>query len=163
MDSSSTDTTSSRLQAATGSLLVGTGVALTDYLDDPRRRALAYAGLMAAGVGVVGMIPRADGGRYLFPDDPTLLNDQLRHQLGDLGITPGPASDRSGARGPLTTWLYVGLFVLFLAVLIRLDMVLTKRLARFLSRRGITRPYTVIGMFYAAAVYATYEVDMWAT
>lgn len=160
MDSSTTDTTSARLQAAAGSLLVGTGVALTDYLDSPRRRALAYAGLMTAGVGVVGMIPRADGGRYLFPDDPTLLNDQLRHQLGDLGITPGPASDRSGARGPLTTWLYVGLFVLFLAVLIRLDMVLTKRLARFLSRRGITRPYTVIGVFYAAAVYATYEVDM---
>ena len=161
MDSSSRGTTTStRLQAATGSLLVGTGVALTDYLDSPRHRALAYAGLMAAGTGVVGMIPRADGGRYLFPEDPALLNDQLRQQLGDLGITPGPASDHEGARGPVATWLYMGLFVLLLAVLIRLDMVLTKRVARFLSRRGITRPYTVIGIFYAAAVYATFELDM---
>lgn len=153
-------TTATRLQAATGSLLMGTGVALTDYLDSPRRRTMAYAGLLTVGIGVIGMIPRAAGGRYLFPDDPALLNDQLRQQLGDLGITPGPASDHSGARGPVATWIYLGLFLLFFAVLIRVDMVLTKRLARVLSRRGIARPYTVIGMFYAAAVYAAYELDM---
>lgn len=161
MDSSTTKT-SPWLQAALGATLVGTGVALIDYLDSPRQRTLAYAGLMGAGIGVIGMIPQDDGSRYLFPDDSTLLNDQLRQDLGDFGVTPGPASDYEGIRGPVAAWLYVGLFLLFTALIIRLDMAFTKRIARFLSRRGASRPYTLLGIFYAATSYATCELDMWS-
>lgn len=157
---SNTKKTPSRLQAALGATLVGTGVALTDYLDSPRQRALAYAGLMGAGIGVIGMIPQDDGSRYLFPDDSTLLNDQLRQELGDLGVTPGPVSDYEGIRGPVATWLYVGLFLLFTALIIRLDMAFTKRLARVLSRRGVSRPYSVLGILYAVTSYVTCEFDM---
>ena len=157
---SSTKKTSARLQAALGATLVGTGVALTDYLDSPRHRALAYAGLMGAGIGVIGMLPQGDGSRYLFPDDSTLLNDQLRQELGDLGVTPGPASDYEGIRGPVATWLYIGVFLLFAVLIIRLDMAFTKRLARALSRRGVSRPYSVLGIFYAATSYVTCEFDM---
>lgn len=152
----------SRTQVAAGAALVGTGVALTDYLDSPGKRAFAYTALMGVGLGVVGMTTQPDGRRYLFGDDPTLLNDQLRQELGDLGITPGPASEADSLilRGPVATWIFIIVFLLIATLLIRLDMAVAKRIARFLSRRGVSRPYSIIGIFYAAAVYAIFELDM---
>lgn len=153
---------SMRTQAAAGSVLIGTGVALTDYVESPVRRALAYMGLMGAGVGVIALTTHEEGNRYIFGDDSRLLTDQLRQEIGDLGVTtPGPASDRGALaqHGLLLTGLFVAAFLIFLVLSIRVDMAFTKWITTHLRKRGVGRPYTVVGIIYAALTYATFEID----
>lgn len=152
-----------RAQAAAGSTLIGMGVALNDYVSSPRRRALAYLGLVGAGVSVIALSADEDGHPYIFSDDSRLLNDQLRQEIGDLGVTtPGPAADTDALaqHGPLLTWLFVAAFLLFLVLSLRVDMAVSKWLSTHLRKRGVGRPYTVVGIIYAALSYAIFELDI---
>lgn len=152
-----------RTRAAAGAVLIGMGVALPDYVSSPFRRMLAYLGLMSAGVGAIALTTDEGGQRYVFGDDARLLTDQLRREIGDIGVaTPGPASDTEGLapQGPLRTWLFLAAFVVFLVFSVRMDMAFSKWLAGKLRRRGVARPYTAIGVIYAALTYATFEMDI---
>lgn len=152
-----------RAQAAAGSVLIGTGVALNDYVSSPRRRALVYLGLAGAGVSVIALGADEEGNRYIFGDDSRLLADQLRQEIGDLGVTtPGPAADADALaqHGPLSTWLFVAAFLFFLVLSIRVDVAVSRWLSTHLRKRGVGRPYTVVGIIYAALSYAIFELDI---
>ncbi|ALC04701.1 hypothetical protein CDES_01105 [Corynebacterium deserti GIMN1.010] len=154
------------MQAAAGSAMIGAGVALRDYVQSPWGRALGYGGLVLSGATVIALGETAEGQRGIFGDDNAVVVDQIRQEIGDLGITPGPESDVDSVieRGPLVTWLLLGLFALtFIALTylsIRMDFAFMNKLAGFFEKRGATRPFTCTGVIYAAVVYALFEVEM---
>lgn len=153
------------MQAAAGSALIGTGVALNDYVKSPVRRALVYGALVLGGTGVIAFSEDATGKKYIFGEDSTLVFDQIRQDIGDLGITPGPDSDAQyiNERGPLITWLLLAVFALAFVTLVyasvRVDLAVMKKLAGFFEKRGKKHPFSWTGMVYAAAVYAIFELD----
>lgn len=147
---------SRRIQRAAGSALIGAAVALPDYVDSPRRRLMGWAALACTGVGVLAL----DTGRPELSDpDATLVLDQIRQEIGDVGLTPGPDSDD---RGPVLTWLLIAVLLLIFALgvvlSVRLELATLRALAGFFRRRGVPRPYTLTGALYAALLYAILEL-----
>ena len=153
------------MQAAAGSALIGAGVALNDYVKSPVGRALGYGGLILGGAGVIAFSEDATGKNYIFGEDSTLVFDQIRQDIGDLGITPGPDSDAQylNERGPLVTWLLLAVFVVAFVALVyisvRVDMMVMKKLAGFFAQRGAKRPFSCAGMVYAASAYVLFELE----
>lgn len=150
---------SRRIQRATGSALIGAAVALPDYAAGPRRRFLGQAVLGATGLGSIALGLEDQGERFLTGEDSTVVLDQIRQEIGDLGITPGPESDE---RGPLLTWLLIGVllpvFLVGVVIAVRLELATLRALAGFFRRRGIPRPHTLTGALYAALLFAILEL-----
>ncbi|ANE02941.1 hypothetical protein [Corynebacterium crudilactis] len=154
-----------RMQVAAGSALIGAGVAVNDYVQSPVARAVGYGSLVLSGAAVVAMGQDRSGEKYLFSADSATMVDQIRQEIGDLGVTPGPESDVDAIteRGPLVTWLLLAVFIIAFVALVylsvRLDLAVMKKLAGFFEKRGASRPFTCTGMVYAAAVYAIFELE----
>lgn len=157
--------TKMRLQVAAGSALIGAGVASHDYIKSPFGRALSYGSLVLSGAGVIATSQDVSGKGSIFGEDSAVMVDQLRQEIGDLGVVPGPESDvdAMNERGPLLTWLLLGVFALvfvaFIYASIRMDMAIMKKVAGFFHKRGARRPFSCTGMVYAAAIYALYEIE----
>lgn len=155
-----------RLQVAAGSALVGAGVAVNDYVDSPVRRAISYGALALSGATVIAMGQDPTGERPIIAKDSATMVDQLRQEIGDLGVTPGPESDVDAVRerGPLLTWLLLAVFVISFVTIgylsFRLDMAVMNKIAKFFEKRGASRPFTCTGVVYAAIVYAMCEWEV---
>lgn len=158
--------TRTRLQVAAGSALVGAGVAVNDYVDSPVRRALGYGALALSGASVIAVAQDGSGEQSIIAKDSATMVDQLRQEIGDLGVTPGPESDVDAVseRGPLVTWLLLAVFIISFAVIaylsFRLDMAVMNKIAKFFEKRGASKPYTCTGVVYAAIVYAMCEWEV---
>ncbi|BAU94570.1 hypothetical protein N24_0308 [Corynebacterium suranareeae] len=158
--------TRTRLRVAAGSALVGAGVAVNDYVDSPVRRALGYGALALSGASVIAVAQDGSGEQSIIAKDSATMVDQLRQEIGDLGVTPGPESDVDAVseRGPLVTWLLLAVFIISFAVIaylsFRLDMAVMNKIAKFFEKRGASKPYTCTGVVYAAIVYAMCEWEV---
>jgi len=140
--------------------LVGTAVALPDYLRSGPLRALAVGGLLVGGGALVAVLNSFDED----PDnDPRLMMDQFRRSIGDIGSVPGPESDTPpgdfSTATAAQTWTVILVALLVIAVLVRLDAAVQRRVARWLLRRGVSRPNTWIGAVAAAIVFVVSEVS----
>lgn len=51
-------------------------------------------------------------------------------------------------------------FLFFLVLSIRVDVAVSRWLSAHLRKRGVGRPYTVVGIIYAALSYAIFELDI---
>lgn len=126
-----------RLQVAAGSALVGAGVAVNDYVQSPVRRAIGYGALALSGATVIAMGQDPTGERSIIAKDSATMLDQIRQEIGDLGVTPGPESDVDAIteRGPLVTWLLLAVFVVAFFTLayfsMRMDVAVMRRIAKF--------------------------------
>jgi hypothetical protein len=139
--------------------MVGTAVALPDYISSRPLRALATAGIGVGGTALVAVLNSFDED----PDnDPTVMFDQLRRSIGDIGSVPGPGSDTPpgdfSTASPVQTWSVLSAALAVLVVLMRLDAVLQRRLVAWLRRRGFSRPNTWFGGVAATVVFAIAEV-----
>ncbi|MCS5478221.1 hypothetical protein NYP18_00940 [Corynebacterium sp. YIM 101645] len=139
--------------------MVGTAVALPDYISSRPLRALATAGIGAGGAALVAVLNSFDED----PDnDPTVMFDQLRRSIGDIGSVPGPGSDTPAGdfstASPVQTWTVIIGALAVLAALLRVDAALQRRLVAWLGRRGLSRPNTWLGGVAAAVVFAVAEV-----
>lgn len=154
-----------RLQVAAGSALIGAGVAVNDYVQSPVRRAISYGALALSGATVIAMGQDPTGERSIIAKDSATMVDQIRQEIGDLGVTPGPESDVDAIteRGPLVTWLLLAVFVVAFFTLVyfsmRMDVAVMRRIAKFFEKRGASRPFTCTGMVYAAFIYAICELE----
>lgn len=140
--------------------LVGTAVALPDYIRSGPARALATGAVVLGGAALVAVLNSFDED----PDnDPTLMVDQLRRSIGDIGSVPGPESDTPpgdfSTASPATTWSVIAGALLVIVVLVRLDAALQRRVVTWLRRRGVSRPNTWLGGIAAAVVFAVSEVS----
>ena len=140
--------------------LVGTAVALPDYLHSKPLRVLTTGAIAVGGAALVAVLNSFDED----PDnDPAVMVDQLRRTIGDIGSAPGPDSDLPP--GDLTTasaaqtWTVIIVALLLIGLLARVDAAIQHRIARWLSRRGVSRPHTWIGGVAAAVVFALSEVS----
>lgn len=139
--------------------MVGTAVALPDYISSPRLRALATAGTGVGGAALVAVLNSLDED----PDnDPAVLVEQLRINIGGIGAVPGPESDIPpgdfSTASPAQTWTIITAALLVMIVLVRVDAALQRRLVASLRRRGVARPNTWLGGVAATVVFAVSEI-----
>ncbi len=139
--------------------LVGTAVALPDYVRSGPARVLATGAVVVGGAALVAVLNSFDED----PDnDPAVMVDQLRRSIGDIGSVPGPGSDTPpgdfSTASPATTWTVIVVALLVIFALVRLDAALQRRLVGWLRRRGVARPNTWIGGVAATVVFAVSEV-----
>lgn len=156
-----TDTFAGRLIQAG---MTGLFVALPDYISS---RLLRGAVTTAIGLGGGALLASLTGYRgsvdaAAVPDtDPAVWVDRMRQSIGDIGAFEGPASDSpAGALNldsPLRTALILGAALLVILLLMRLDVVTRRWLARKLSERGVRRPNTVLGLISFAVVLLVNE------
>lgn len=139
--------------------LVGTVVALPDHVRSGPARVLTTGAVVVGGAALVAVLNSFDED----PDnDPTVLVDQLRRSIGDIGSVPGPGSDTPpgdfSTASPVTTWSVILVALLVIFVLVRLDAALQRRVVTWLHRRGVARPNTWLGGLAAMVVFAVSEV-----
>lgn len=139
--------------------MVGTAVALPDYISSRPLRALATAGIGTGGAALVAVLNSFDED----PDnDPAVMFDQLRRSIGDIGAVPGPGSDTPpgdfSTASPVQTWTVIIAALAVLVALLRLDAALQRRLVTWLRRRGVPRPNTWLGGVATAVVFTIAEV-----
>lgn len=148
------DTLAGRLTQAG---ILGVGLALPDYVHSRVGRFLVHTLLGVGGMGLIAYLNAVDEDTG---NDPAVLIDRMRQEIGDLGQKGGPDSDTSvGDLGsPLRTWLIIGATVLAALALSRLESGGRKWLANALFKRGIKHPNTVIGGVAAVLTYVGSEV-----
>lgn len=139
--------------------MVGTVVALPDYISSPRLRALATAGTGVDGAALVAVLNSLDED----PDnDPAVLVEQLRTSVGGIGAVPGPDSDTPpgdfSTASPAQTWAVIAVALLLIFVLVRVDAALQRRFVAWLRRRGVARPNTWLGGVAATVVFVVSEI-----
>lgn len=139
--------------------MVGTAVALPDYIRSGPLRALVTAGIGVGGAALVAVLNSFDED----PDnDPAVMFDQLRRSIGDIGSVPGPESDTPpgdfSTASPVQTWTVIIAVLAVLFVLLRLDSALQRRVVAWLRRRGVARPNTWLGGVATVVVFALAEV-----
>ncbi|QGU03512.1 hypothetical protein [Corynebacterium comes] len=139
--------------------MVGTAVALPDYLSSRPLRALVTAGIGVGGAALVAVLNSFDED----PDnDPALMVDQLRRSIGDIGSVPGPESDTPpgdfSTASPLKTWTVIVVALLVIVALVRLDAALQRRIVAWLRHRGVSRPNTWMGGVATVLVFAVSEI-----
>ena len=139
--------------------LVGTAIALPDYIRSGPLRVLATGGILLGGGALVAVINSFDEDPG---NDPRVVMDQFRRSIGDIGRCRGrgrtPAGDFSTASAA-QTWTVILLALLLIAVLVRLDAAVQRRVAAWLRGQGVRRPNTWIGAVAAAVVFAVSEVS----
>lgn len=139
--------------------LVGTAVALPDYVRSGPARVLATGAVVLGGAALVAVLNSFDEDPG---NDPAVMVDQLRRSIGDIGSVPGPGSDTPpgdfSTASPATTWTVIIVALLVIAVLVRLDAAVQRRVVRWLRGRGVARPNTWLGGLAAAVVFAVSEV-----
>ncbi|MGP6175082.1 hypothetical protein [Corynebacterium sp. A21] len=148
------DTLAGRLAQAG---ILGIGLALPDYVPSRAGRFLINTLLGVGGVGLIAYLNSVDEDPG---NDPAVLIDRMRQEIGDLGQKVGPDSDTSAGDlgSPLRTWLIIGATIFTALALSRLESGGRKWLANMLFKRGIKRPHTVIGGVAAVLTYAGSEV-----
>lgn len=137
--------------------LAGAIIALPDYVHSRGLRLLITTSIGAGGGVLVALVNTFDED----PDnDPAVMFDQLRHSAGDIGTTSGPDSDTASEiniDSPAQTWAIVGVALLVIAALGRLDGMVQKRIVKALRARGCRRPNTLVGGISAAVIFAISE------
>lgn len=148
------DTPAGRLAQAG---IAGISIALPDYVPSRAGRLLINGLLGVGGLGLVAYLNAVDENPG---NDPAVLLDRMRQEIGDIGQRGGPESDTSpGDLGsPLRTWLIIGVALLAAALLAWLESRGRGKLAAALLRRGVKRPNTVLGGVAAVLVYGASEV-----
>lgn len=148
------DTLAGRLTQAG---IAGVSLALPDYVSSRIARFLINALLAAGGLGLVAYFNAVDEDPN---NDPAVLLDRMRQEIGDIGQKGGPESDTpvSDLGSPLRTWLIMGTALLAAVLLSRLESKGRARLAGALLRRGIKRPHTLLGAAGAVLVYVASEL-----
>lgn len=140
--------------------LVGTAIALPDYIRSGPLRVLATGGILLGGGALVAVLNSFDEDPG---NDPRVVMDQFRRSIGDIGSVPGPGSDTPpgdfSTASAAQTWTVILLALLLIAVLVRLDAAVQRRVAAWLRGQGVRRPNTWIGAVAAAVVFAVSEVS----
>lgn len=67
--------------------LVGTAIALPDYIRSGPLRVLATGGILLGGGALVAVLNSLDEDPG---NDPRVVMDQFRRSIGDIGSVPGP-------------------------------------------------------------------------
>lgn len=147
------DTPAGRLTQAG---IVGLSIALPDHVPSRAGRFLINSLLGVGGLGLVAYLNAVDENPG---NDPAVLLDRMRQEIGDIGQRGGPESDTSAGDlgSPLRTWLIIGAALLSAVLLARLESRGREKLAAALLRRGVKRPNTVLGAGAAVLVYAASE------
>lgn len=139
--------------------LVGTAVALPDYVRSGPARALATGAVLVGGAALVAVLNSFDEDPA---NDPAVMVDQLRRSIGAIGAVPGPESDTPpgdfSTASPATTWTVIIIALLAIFALVRLDAAVQRRVVAWLQRKGVSRPNTWIGGLAATVVFAVSEV-----
>ena len=118
-------------------------ISVPDYVRSTPGRAAAWVSIAAAFGGTVAVF-------NAFDEDPR--NDLTAH-----------VQDAPEAAGPAKTW---GILLGVVAVLVggtRLGIAVQNALARALSRRGVKRPNTLLGLIIGALIFAGSEAQARAT
>lgn len=144
------DTLAGRLAQAG---ITGASLALPDYVESRVGRFLLNTLIVVGGVGLVAYLNSVDDDPN---NDPAILVDRMRQEIGDIGKEAGPDSD-AGVRdlgSPARTWLVIiGALIAAIAVT-RLEASGRRWLVRKLSERGVRRPNTVLGGIGAVLAFA---------
>ena len=140
--------------------LVGTAIALPDYIRSGPLRVLATGGILLGGGALVAVLNSFDEDPG---NDPRVVMDQFRRSIGDIGSVPGPGSDTPpgdfSTASAAQTWTVIIGALLVITVLVRVDAAVRRRVATWLRRQGVRRPNTWIGAVAAAVVFTVSEVS----
>lgn len=147
------DTLAGRLAQAG---ISGISLALPDYVPSRVGRFLVNTLIMVGGVGLVAYLNSVDEDPG---NDPAVLVDRMRQEIGDIGQRGGPETDHSAGDlgSPLRTWLIIGGALVSAVLLTRLESGARRWVVAKLAERGVRRPNTVIGAVGALIVFALSE------
>lgn len=151
------DTPAASLVQAT---MTGVFVALPDFITS---RLLRAGVATVFGIGGGALLGHFAGYQGNPDEDPMVTFDRWRQAIGDIGHTGGPESDTpAGALdldSPVRTWLFIGAALLVVILLLRVDAVTRRWLARKLRDRGVGYPNTVLGVISFAVVLLVAEAS----
>lgn len=155
MDTFSLDNTLAGRLAQAG--ITGVSLSLPDYVDSRIGRFLLNTLITVGGAGLVVYLNPQDENAS---NDPAVLVDRMRQEVGDIGKKAGPDSDtgvREEVSSPLKTWLVIIGALAAAVAITRLEAAGRRWLVRTLAKRGVKYPNTVIGGIGAALVFAFTE------
>lgn len=137
--------------------VTGISLALPDYVGSRVVRFLLNSLITVGGVGLVVYLNSRDESAS---NDPAILMDRMRQEIGDIGKQAGPNSDTGvieEVSSPLKTGLVIIGALVAAVALPRLEASGRRWLVRVLTKRGVKRPNTVLGGIGAALVFAFSE------
>lgn len=155
MDAFNLDNTLTGRLAQAG--ITGISLSLPDYVESRMGRFLLNTLITIGGAGLVAYF---NSGAENAGNDPAVLMDQMRQEVGDIGKQAGPDSDAGVVEetsSPLKISLAVTGALLAAVAVSRLEATGRRWLVRMLTKRGVKYPNTVLGGIGAVLVFAFSE------